>query len=177
MATVATEPSCPACSRYDFEEKLLERVLRNELVIETMLNEIRDTVKVIQEDRSKLEDSLNGLEKLKAEKEREIKDTLHDGLKNLSDSLELMARMQDEMETKVDAAIKTGKINISEAITDFALNVSMTVTNMKKENEILKDQLTIPSIYFHAHSPADLQPFLWSSCCISNCTGQCWSRL
>ncbi|KAH3809845.1 hypothetical protein DPMN_138225 [Dreissena polymorpha] len=35
LATVAREPACPACSRYDFEERLLERDLRNELVIET----------------------------------------------------------------------------------------------------------------------------------------------
>ncbi|XP_052215840.1 collagen alpha-1(X) chain-like isoform X2 [Dreissena polymorpha] len=33
-------------------------------------------------------------------------------------------------------------------------NASITGLQLKKENEILKDQLTIPFIYFHANAPA-----------------------
>ncbi|KAH3846345.1 hypothetical protein DPMN_088646 [Dreissena polymorpha] len=142
LTTFAREPSCPAFSRYDFEERLLERVIRNELVIETMLKEIRETVKVIKEDRSKLEESLNGLEKMNTEINREIKGALQGGLKNMSDS-DLMERMQEEMRTKVDDAVKTAKINISEAVADLILNASMTVLKMNKENELLKGTILI----------------------------------
>ncbi|KAH3814808.1 hypothetical protein DPMN_143321 [Dreissena polymorpha] len=41
--TAAEEPSCPVCSRYEYEEKLLERVLRNELALENTLKEIKET--------------------------------------------------------------------------------------------------------------------------------------
>ncbi|KAH3689788.1 collagen alpha-1(X) chain-like [Dreissena polymorpha] len=34
-------------------------------------------------------------------------------------------------------------------------NTSITGLQLKKETEILKDQLTIPFIYFHAYTPAD----------------------
>ncbi|KAH3805367.1 hypothetical protein DPMN_133670 [Dreissena polymorpha] len=41
--TCAIEPSTPICSRYDHEERLSERVLRNELALETTLNDILKT--------------------------------------------------------------------------------------------------------------------------------------
>ncbi|KAH3814858.1 hypothetical protein DPMN_143371 [Dreissena polymorpha] len=73
---MAKEPSCPACSRYDFEEKLLERVLRNELAIETMLKEIRATnvnvesaLNLMQDDRKKTEGILEALDKSKDDME------------------------------------------------------------------------------------------------------------
>ncbi|KAH3809790.1 hypothetical protein DPMN_138170 [Dreissena polymorpha] len=102
LVTSGREPSCPACSRYDFKEILLERVLRNELVIGTMLKEVRDTyvkvksaIKLMHEDRSKLEDSLNGSEKSKTEMDTERKGTMQGALKNMSDSLAFMEHLQE----------------------------------------------------------------------------------
>ncbi|KAH3859892.1 hypothetical protein DPMN_102713 [Dreissena polymorpha] len=43
VATSAREPSSPICSKYDYEERLLERVIRNELALETTLKEILKT--------------------------------------------------------------------------------------------------------------------------------------
>ncbi|KAH3814837.1 hypothetical protein DPMN_143350 [Dreissena polymorpha] len=70
LAVVAIEPSCPACSRLDFEDKVLERVLRNELAIESMLKEIRETnakvettLNLMHDDRKKLEGILDTLDK------------------------------------------------------------------------------------------------------------------
>ncbi|KAH3691088.1 hypothetical protein DPMN_191763 [Dreissena polymorpha] len=70
LTIVTRESSCLTCSRYDFEERLLERVLRNELVIETMLEEVHETnvkvesaLKLIHADKSILVDTLNSLEK------------------------------------------------------------------------------------------------------------------
>ncbi|KAH3814841.1 hypothetical protein DPMN_143354 [Dreissena polymorpha] len=101
MATVAKEPSCPTCSRYDFDEKLLERVLRNELAIETMLKEIRET-------NAKVEATLH---------------LMHDDRKKLEGILDSL----DDMESK-----------ISEAVSDLTQNASMTISQIKKENAILK---------------------------------------
>ncbi|KAH3814838.1 hypothetical protein DPMN_143351 [Dreissena polymorpha] len=131
---VAKEPSCPACSRYDFEEKLLERVLRNELAIETMLKEIRETnVKVesalnlMQGDRKKIEATLDALDKSKG-----------------------------DMKSQLNNAISSGMTNMSEAVSDLTRNASMTISQIKKETAVLKDQLSIPTVYFHAQYPADV---------------------
>ncbi|XP_052761734.1 complement C1q-like protein 4 [Mya arenaria] len=41
--TVASEPSCPACSKYDYEEKVLERMIRMEFAFENVLKENKAT--------------------------------------------------------------------------------------------------------------------------------------
>ncbi|XP_052761733.1 complement C1q-like protein 2 [Mya arenaria] len=41
--TVAYEPSCPACSKYDNEEKMLKRIIRMEFAYEKVLKENKDT--------------------------------------------------------------------------------------------------------------------------------------
>ncbi|KAH3809795.1 hypothetical protein DPMN_138175 [Dreissena polymorpha] len=145
LVTSAREPSCQACSRYDFEERLLERVLRNELVIETMLKETRETnvkvesaIKLLHEDRGKLADSLNGLEKSNTEMDTEMKGKLQGALKNMSDSLAFVEHLQEEMGTKLDNTIKTVMTNISDALAEMTQNASITGLQLKKENEILK---------------------------------------
>ncbi|KAH3814859.1 hypothetical protein DPMN_143372 [Dreissena polymorpha] len=122
LTILAKEPSCPACSRYDFEEKLLERVLRNELAIETMLKEIRETnvnvesaLNLMKDDKKKLEETLGALDKSK-----------------------------DDMESKLEKAISSGMTQISEAVSDLTQNASITISQIKKENAILKGMHLIP---------------------------------
>ncbi|KAH3814852.1 hypothetical protein DPMN_143365 [Dreissena polymorpha] len=114
LAVVAKEPSCPACSRYDFEERLLERVLRNELAIETMLKEIRETnvhvesaLNLMTDDTKKLEETLNALEKSKNEMDAGLKETLDGGLKNKSTYMAHMEQRHKEKDSKLDNAIST----------------------------------------------------------------------
>ncbi|KAH3805376.1 hypothetical protein DPMN_133679 [Dreissena polymorpha] len=57
VATCAREPSSPICSRYNYEERLLERVLRNELALETTLNEIMKTNAKVVDALTQLEDA------------------------------------------------------------------------------------------------------------------------
>ncbi|KAH3814884.1 hypothetical protein DPMN_143401 [Dreissena polymorpha] len=141
-ATFAVEPlcrSCPACSPYDFNERLLERVVRYELAFDTILKEVRETIvkvdsalKVMQEDRTKMDATL------------------------------------DDMESKLDNAINIGMTNISEAVSDLTHNSSMAILQIHKENAVLKDQLSIPTIYFHAYGlttdvPASGQVIVYQS--------------
>ncbi|KAH3755670.1 hypothetical protein DPMN_190368 [Dreissena polymorpha] len=39
----AAEPACQVCTRYHYEELLLERVLRNELALKQTLKDIKET--------------------------------------------------------------------------------------------------------------------------------------
>ncbi|KAH3812933.1 hypothetical protein DPMN_141376 [Dreissena polymorpha] len=43
VTSLAAEPACPVCSRYNYEEMLLQRVIRNELVLEHTLKDIKET--------------------------------------------------------------------------------------------------------------------------------------
>ncbi|KAH3814885.1 hypothetical protein DPMN_143402 [Dreissena polymorpha] len=145
LAIGAKEPSCPACSRYDFEERLLERVLRNELAIETMLKEIRETnvnvesaLTLMKDDRKKLEATLDALEKSKNEMDAGLKETLDGGLKNMSNYVAHMEQRHEDMESKLYNAINIGMTNISEAVSDLTQNASITISQIHKENAILK---------------------------------------
>ncbi|KAH3814742.1 hypothetical protein DPMN_143252 [Dreissena polymorpha] len=121
LAVVGKEPASTACSRYDFEEKLLERVLRNELAIETMLKEIRETNV------------------------------------NVKSTLDALDKSKNDMESKINNAINSGMTQISEAVSNLPQNASITISQqIKKETALLKDQLSIPTVYFHAHTAADL---------------------
>ncbi|KAH3693312.1 complement C1q tumor necrosis factor-related protein 5-like [Dreissena polymorpha] len=53
--SLAVEPSCPVCSKYEYEVKLLERVLSNEMALANTLNKITET-------RAKVEDSLKSIQ-------------------------------------------------------------------------------------------------------------------
>ncbi|KAH3693671.1 hypothetical protein DPMN_081111 [Dreissena polymorpha] len=82
----AEEPSCPVCSRYDYEVQLLERVLSNEMALKNTLDKITET-------HSKVEDTL------KAIKAENIK---------LNDAMTELDIKKKDIDTKLASAIKPG---------------------------------------------------------------------
>ncbi|KAH3809847.1 hypothetical protein DPMN_138227 [Dreissena polymorpha] len=120
-----------------------------------MLKEICETnvkvesaLKLMHEDRHKLAAS-------KEEMDTEIKATLHVSLKNMSDSLAFMKHLHAEMGTQLNDVINTSMINISDAVAKMTENSSKTGLQLNKDIDILKEQLTISSIYFHAFNVAE----------------------
>ncbi|KAH3805358.1 hypothetical protein DPMN_133661 [Dreissena polymorpha] len=94
VATCAREPSSPICSRYDYEERLLERVLRNELALETTLNEIRktnskvvDALKQLEDGKAKVESSLAIMEKKQIEMESRLSDFINNASNYMNTTL------------------------------------------------------------------------------------------
>ncbi|KAH3807470.1 hypothetical protein DPMN_135810 [Dreissena polymorpha] len=43
-----TEPSCPVCLRNDYQARLLDRLLSDELDLKNMLQEIRETMSTVE---------------------------------------------------------------------------------------------------------------------------------
>ncbi|KAH3809810.1 hypothetical protein DPMN_138190 [Dreissena polymorpha] len=80
QTTAAKEPWRPACSRYDYEERLLERVIRNELSMETLLKEIHET-------NVKIESSLKILERAIYEVETQLKSEINKAKAYMSDAV------------------------------------------------------------------------------------------
>ncbi|KAH3805372.1 hypothetical protein DPMN_133675 [Dreissena polymorpha] len=145
VATCAREPSSPICSRYDYEERLLERVLRNELALETTLNEIvktnakvLDALTQLEDAKTKVDSTLTVMEK----KQIEMKSQLADFISNAS------YIMNSTLVANVGALV--------EASSQIKENASVTVQQLVKEVNILKDQLNVPTIYFRARITAQI---------------------
>ncbi|XP_052761744.1 heavy metal-binding protein HIP-like [Mya arenaria] len=54
--TVASEPSCPACSKYDYEEKVLERMIRMEFAFEKVLKENKIESETVEQDLTRIKE-------------------------------------------------------------------------------------------------------------------------
>ncbi|KAH3805392.1 hypothetical protein DPMN_133695 [Dreissena polymorpha] len=139
VATCAREPSSLICSRYDYEERLLERVLRNELALETTLNEIMKTNAKVVDALTQLEDAKTKVDSTLAvmeKKQIEMKSQLADFISNAS------YIMNSTLVANVGALV--------EASSQIKENASVTVQQLVKEVNILKDQLKVPTINFRA---------------------------
>ncbi|XP_052762464.1 uncharacterized protein LOC128205086 [Mya arenaria] len=130
-ATVASEPSCPACSKYDYEEKVLERMIRMEFAFEKVLKENKDVSKTVEQD----------LTRIKVENER-----LHatvDALKN----------QQEQAERRLVSLMEEVERNQSSTLVKIVSDSNTTLEKTIAAFNDIKDQIAIPLVYFHARSP------------------------
>ncbi|KAH3805364.1 hypothetical protein DPMN_133667 [Dreissena polymorpha] len=172
VLTCAREPSSPICSRYDYEERLLERVLRNELALETTLNEIvktndkvLDALKQLEDGKAKLESSLAVMEKTQIEMESRLSDFISNASNFMNTTLAAnvgaLEKKQIQMESRLSDFINNASNNMNSALAanvgtmvkaaaEIKANASVTVQQLVNEVHILKDQLKVPTIYFRA---------------------------
>ncbi|KAH3805359.1 hypothetical protein DPMN_133662 [Dreissena polymorpha] len=94
VASCAREPSSPICSRYDYEERLLERVLTHELALETTLSDIMktnaqvvDALKQLKDGKAKVESTLEVMEKKQIEMESRLIDFINNASNNMNSTL------------------------------------------------------------------------------------------
>ncbi|KAH3805371.1 hypothetical protein DPMN_133674 [Dreissena polymorpha] len=94
VASCARGPSSPICLKYDYEERLLERVLRNGLALETTLSEIVkanskvvDTRKQIEDGKAKVESTLAIMKKKQIDMESRLSDYINNALNNMNSTL------------------------------------------------------------------------------------------
>ncbi|XP_052761458.1 uncharacterized protein LOC128204131 isoform X2 [Mya arenaria] len=120
-ATVASEPSNPACSKYDYEEKMLERMIRMEFAFEKL--------------GEKVEQNLNNI---KDEKERFRSD---------------VDVMKEQEERKLASLMKEVERNQSSTLNKVVTDSKNSLEQMNAAFSNIQDQIAIPLVYFHAHSP------------------------
>ncbi|XP_052217882.1 uncharacterized protein LOC127835477 [Dreissena polymorpha] len=61
----ALEPSCPVCSKFEYEKKLLERVIRNELALKDTLDKKTETHAKVADTLTGVSQAVKGLEDTK----------------------------------------------------------------------------------------------------------------
>ncbi|XP_052218609.1 uncharacterized protein LOC127836169 [Dreissena polymorpha] len=128
VTSLAAEPACPVCSRYNYEEMLLERVIRNELALEHTLKDIKET-------NTKVVDALR---KLQDENDKV----------NIANAA--MERKQIVMEAALSDAIKTALTNVSESLTHMLTESVRAIKEMESRVNLIKGELQIPTIQFRA---------------------------
>ncbi|XP_052761752.1 uncharacterized protein LOC128204375 [Mya arenaria] len=130
-ATLASEPSCPACSKYDYEEKVLERMIRMEFAFEKVMNENKAVSKTVEQD----------LTCIKEENER-----LHATVDALKDQ-------QEQAERRLISLMYEVEKNQSSALENVVTEANNTLKQISAAFNDIKDQVIIPAVYFHARSP------------------------
>ncbi|KAH3815753.1 hypothetical protein DPMN_144284 [Dreissena polymorpha] len=132
--SVAVEPSCPVCSKYEYQERLLERVLSNELELRNTLNKItethaqvEDTLKAMKAESAKINDSMHALDV----KRRDIDDEMKSLRKEVQEK-------KQELTDKVDGLLVTGVRNLTGNVQEMSTIVQSLVTQTSKELDILK---------------------------------------
>ncbi|XP_052761396.1 uncharacterized protein LOC128204093 [Mya arenaria] len=129
--TMASEPSCPACSKYDYEEKVLERMIRMEFAFENVLKENKAVSKTVEED----------LTRIKEENER-----LHatvDALKN----------QQEQAERRLVSLMEEVERNQSSTLEKIVSDSNTTLEQTIAAFNVIKDPIASPLVYFHVRSP------------------------
>ncbi|XP_052761718.1 uncharacterized protein LOC128204343 [Mya arenaria] len=129
--TLGSEPSCPACSKYDYEERMLERIIRMEFAFENVLKENKAVSKTVEQD----------LTRIKEENERlqaviyALKDQQEQAERKLVSLMEVVERNQS---STLERILSTSNNTLEQIIADF--------NNMK-------EQIATSMVYFHAHYP------------------------
>ncbi|KAH3836668.1 hypothetical protein DPMN_110039 [Dreissena polymorpha] len=113
---VAKEPSCPVCSHYDYEERLLERVIRNELAL-------KDTLEKITETNAKVDETLKKIENENSK---------------LNNAIHALEEKKSSLDVKVDAFIVSRAHNVSESVAEMKAAIKSLVVQTTKELGVMK---------------------------------------
>ncbi|XP_052761731.1 uncharacterized protein LOC128204355 [Mya arenaria] len=129
--TVASEPSCPECSKYDYEEKVLERMIRIEFAFENVLKENKAVSKTVEED----------LTRIKEENER------------LHATVDVLKDQQEQAERKLVSLMEDVEKNQSSTLEKIVSDSNTTLEQTIAAFNDIKDQIATPLVYFNAHVP------------------------
>ncbi|KAH3815730.1 hypothetical protein DPMN_144261 [Dreissena polymorpha] len=166
MASLAVEPSCPVCSTYEYEVRLLERVLSNEMALTNTLNKItkthakvEDSLKAIQAENVKLNTAMYSLEVKKQDINNKVDGFIDAGIRNLTethakvdDSLKAMQAenlklnntihnlevKKQDLNNKVDGFIDVGIRNLTGNVKQMSTMVLSFVAQTSKELDTMK---------------------------------------
>ncbi|XP_060595296.1 heavy metal-binding protein HIP-like isoform X2 [Ruditapes philippinarum] len=124
----------PVCSKFAYEEQLLEKMIRTEIKVETMVNDIKKT-------------------------EDNVISTLGDIKRAVSDFTDMFADMKenitDEMLKRGDE-IKRREESFKKLFEETRTNLTSDMEAKREELTQLQGKLERPPIAFHAHHVADL---------------------
>ncbi|XP_052764805.1 uncharacterized protein LOC128206425 [Mya arenaria] len=173
--TLASESSCPVCSKYDYEENLLERMIRMEFDFRKVLTENKVVSETVEHDLTKIKKENKRLygevDALKAEHEqaeRRLVLLMEDVVRNQNITLEqaerrLVSLMEDvstnsnntleRITAAFDNITEQAERRLVSLMEDVSTNSNNTLELISAAFDNITDQIATRSVYFHAHSP------------------------
>ncbi|KAH3805387.1 hypothetical protein DPMN_133700 [Dreissena polymorpha] len=142
LAACAREPLSPTCMLYEYEERLLERVLRNEIGLENTLKDIVKTHAKVEDALQRLEDGkvlIKSMVEAMKEKQYTMDLTLRDFMENITRIVNsTLTTSVNNLESKHEALALKSITLVSDAIVELTENVSATVKTVSNLQEKLK---------------------------------------
>ncbi|WAR16162.1 hypothetical protein MAR_030756 [Mya arenaria] len=86
--TLASEPSFPACSKYDYDEKVLEKMVRMEFSFEILVEKVEQNWKNIKDEKERLHAVNDVMKDQQEQAERRLVSLMEEVKKNQSRTLE-----------------------------------------------------------------------------------------
>ncbi|XP_052765168.1 uncharacterized protein LOC128206623 [Mya arenaria] len=140
--TLASEPSDPACSKYDFEEKVLERMIRMEFAFEKVLTENKVVSETVEQD----------LTRIKKENKR-LYDVV-DALKAEHEQAERrLVSLMEDVKRNQTVTLEQAERRLVSLMEDVSTNSNNTLERISAAFDNMTDQIATPLVSFHARSP------------------------
>ncbi|KAH3805370.1 hypothetical protein DPMN_133673 [Dreissena polymorpha] len=162
VAAGAREPLSPTCMLYEYEERLLERVLRNEIGLENTLKDIMKTHAKVIDALQHLEDGkvlIKSTLKAIEEKQATMESTLREFIENVMQHVNSKVNTTlSTLENKHEAMVVKSRSLVANVIVDLTENVTATIQRVENVQEALKAQSIIPTIYFRSRITNSVTP-------------------
>ncbi|XP_053376526.1 heavy metal-binding protein HIP-like [Mercenaria mercenaria] len=150
--SLATEP---VCSKFDYEEKLLEKMIRQEIKVETMESEIVKTqdsvLNTLNEIKKKVADINDRFEDLR----NNITEEMIAKTKDLEKKEELFKNLFEELRTNFTSDTDRQEF-FKNLFDELRTNFTNDIENQRNALTDLKEEIASPSVAFYAHHVTDL---------------------
>ncbi|WAR30164.1 hypothetical protein MAR_003732 [Mya arenaria] len=110
-ATVASEPSCPACSKYDYEEKLLERMIRVQFAYEKLDEKMEQNLNKIEQEKARLHKIVDDLKDQQEQAGRRLASLMQEVERNQSSTLDMVVANSNNTLEQIRAAFNNIKVS------------------------------------------------------------------
>ncbi|XP_052762501.1 uncharacterized protein LOC128205109 [Mya arenaria] len=114
--TFASEPSCPACSKYDYDQKVLERMVRMEFAFEKLGEKVEQNLNNIKDEKERLHAVVDVMKDQQEQAERRLVSVMEEVERNQSSRLEKV--VTDEVE-QMNVAFNKIQDQIASALVYF----------------------------------------------------------
>ncbi|XP_060601245.1 uncharacterized protein LOC132754608 isoform X1 [Ruditapes philippinarum] len=157
----------PVCSKFAYEEQLLEKMIRTEIKVETMVNEIKKTEENVISTLSVIKQTVSEIKQTVTDMFADMKENITDEMLKRSDEIkrreESFKKLFEETRTNLTSDMGAKSEELTQLQGSFKNLFDETRTNLTSDMEAKRDELTQlqeklerPPIAFHAHYLTDL---------------------
>ncbi|XP_060582858.1 uncharacterized protein LOC132739211 [Ruditapes philippinarum] len=153
----------PICSKFAYEEQLLEKMIRTEIKVETMVNEVKKTEDNVISTLGYIKRAVSDFTDMFADMKGNISDELLKRSDEIKRREESFKKLFEETRTNLTSDMEAEREELTQLKGSFKNLFDETRTNLTSDMEAKREELTElqgklerPPIAFHAHHVTDL---------------------